>query len=188
MIKTYITDFALGMLAVGVIVVACSSATPSPTPIPTLAESPLPFQSPLVQSTVQAQPSEAAISPVEIPTEAPTPETGKASLRGVLYTFSGHAPVPETIFYLTSAVGETKQDPPSVFVGPREEQGDIQGMSDTEGRIFLNNIPPGNYYLAVWAPYNWILVVESATDPTPRLIVVEPNQQEDLGTGYLSWP
>jgi len=128
------------------------------------------------------------ISPVEIPTEAPTPHAGKVSLTGVLYSLSGHAPIPETIFYLTPALGEAKQDPPSVFVGPREEQGDIQGMSDTQGGVFLDNVPPGNYYLAVWAPYNWILAVESATNPTPRLIVLQPNQRENLETVYLAWP
>jgi len=127
------------------------------------------------------------ISPIVIPTEPPAPAAGKASLTGILYSYSGHAPIPETIFYLTPAVGETKQHPPLVFVGPREEQGDIQGISDTEGQIFLNDIPPGNYFLAVWAPYNWILAAESDTDPTPRLIVLEPDQREDLGTVYVSW-
>ena len=211
MTKGSITGFLLCVLTVGGVAVACSSPILSPTPIPAPIESPppspfvqspveptLPFQSPLVQSPVEpilpfqspveTQSSEATTLLVEMSSEVPIPEAGKASISGVLYNFSGHDPIPETVFYLTPAVGEGKQDPPHVFVGPREEQGDIQGMSDTQGRIFLNNVPPGSYYLAVWAPYNWILAVESATDPTPRLIVLEPNQRENLGTVYLSWP
>ena len=182
--------FLLGVIAVGGVAIACSSPILSPTPTSTPTGPPFPFQSPLVhfQSPIGTQPSQVAISPIEIPSEVPTPEAGKASVIGNLYTLSGHGPIPETVFYLTLAVGEVKRELPSVLVGPRKEQGDIQGMSDTQGRIFLRNVPPGNYYLAVWAPYNWILAVESTTDSTPRLIVVDPNQQEDFETVYLSWP
>ena len=189
---TKLIGFLLCIFAVGGLAAGCLSSTPSPT------ESPLPFISP-----VQTQPSRITVSPtkvatmkaateapisVKVPVEAPVPEEGKASVTGVLYTFSGHGPIPKTVFYLTPAVGKEKRNPPSIFVGPRKEHGDIQGMSDAQGRIFLNNIPPGNYYLAVWAPYNWILAVESESDPTPRLIVLEPNQRANLGIIYLSWP
>jgi hypothetical protein len=73
-------------------------------------------------------------------------------------------------------------------MGIQEENKDVSGQSDNQGRIVLNNIPPGRYYLAVWAPYNWILAVESASDSTPRLIVLEPDQRVNLGVIYLSWP
>jgi len=74
------------------------------------------------------------------------------------------------------------------LVGPREEQGDISGTSDGKGWIALNDIAPGNYFLVVWAPYNWILASESEVDDTPRLITLEPDQQLNLGVIHVSWP
>lgn len=52
----------------------------------------------------------------------------------------------------------------------------------------LDSIPPGAYYLAVWAPYDWILVTESETDETPRLITLKPDTTEALGKLSLCWP
>jgi hypothetical protein len=183
MTKAHIIGLVLCLLVAGGMAAGCSSPL-SPT------ESPPPTQSsPLqVQSPIATQASGAATVPVEVPSEAPVPEEGQASISGVLYTFSGNGPIPGTIFYLTPARGETNQEPPAVFVGPREEEGDVQGMSDPKGQIALNNVPPGNYYLVVWAPYNWIMAVESDTDPTFRLITLEPDQRETLGMIYLAWP
>jgi hypothetical protein len=127
--------------------------------------------------------------PVADVPEAPIPEEGKASIGGVLYNYLGRGVLPGTVFYLTPAVEEGGTiRPPVVYVGPREEAGDVRGQSGKQGQLIVNNIPPGKYYLAVWAPYDWILVVESETDPTPRLIVLEPDQQANLGIVYISWP
>lgn len=116
------------------------------------------------------------------------PEAGKASVSGVLYTFAGGGPIPGTPFYLTPGRGEASQRPPTVLVDPREEDGDVVGTSDDSGWIALNDVPPGNYYLAVWAPYNWILATESDLDLTPRLIVLEPDQRLNLEVIYVPWP
>ena len=163
-------------LLVGSTLVACSSSPttePSPTTISPLAQSPLPTPA----------------SDMEAPTlEVPLPESGKASVGGVLYTYTGHGPIPGTTFYLTLARGDAEPRPPAVFTGPEAEAGDILGTSDEGGWISLNNIPPGKYYLAVWAPYNWIIADESDVDRTPRLITLEADQQLDLGRIYLSWP
>lgn len=114
----------------------------------------------------------------------PVPESGKASISGLLYSFTGNGPIPGTVYYLTLA-GE-EGEPPNILVGPKEK--DIRGVSDEHGRVVLNNIPPGSYYLVVWAPYNWILAVESEAEIQPRLIVLEPDQQLILGLIYLPWP
>lgn len=178
MFRVSTTVFFLCFLLIGGgILSACSSpsSTESPVSTPTLS---LQAHSPV------ATPSSA---PVAAPSEIPKPEEGKASVGGVLYTFSGHGPIPETIFYLTPAQGEADQ-PPRVLVGPREEKGDIQGKSNAEGQITLNNVPAGNYYLAVWAPYNWLLAVESAEDQMPRLIELGPNESKNLGVINVAWP
>lgn len=126
--------------------------------------------------------------PPEVPNEVPEPEPGQGAISGVLYTFTGQGPIPGTLFYLTPGRGESNQDVPMVLVGPQEEQGDVSGTSDDKGWIALSDIPPGNYYLVVWAPYNWILASESEVDDTPRLISLEPDQQLNLGVVYVSWP
>jgi hypothetical protein len=119
----------------------------------------------------------------------PIPQEGRASLTGLLYSFG---PIPgvirETPFYLMPISGESDQAFPILLLGPRIENGDVQGISDNEGRISLDDVPPGNYYLAVWAPYNWILAVESPTVMTPRIITLEPNKYYDLGVIYVPWP
>jgi len=207
MAKVLVTGLTLFLLAVGGMITGCSCSSSPESPLPTQV-SYLQAQSPLITSTSSApgaaaspievhpqiQPpaatppaSEGTALPVEVPSEVPFPEAGKASVGGVLYTFSGNGPIPETVFYLTPAKGESNR-PPLVLVGPREESGDVRGMSDAQGRIVLNNVPAGSYYLAVWAPYNWILAAESDTDSTPRLIVLEPGQRENLGVIYVAWP
>lgn len=152
---------------------ACSfPASMEPTPATELSRE--------APSPVQGEPLSA---PSQDP---PEPGSGKAAISGVLYTFTGKGPIPGTLFYLTPAGDQST--PPPALMGIREENKDVSGQSDSQGRIVLNNIPPGRYYLAVWAPYNWIIAVESDTNPTPRLIVLEPDQRLDLGMIYLSWP
>lgn len=144
-------------------------------PVPAETNSPLIAQSP----------SETPIS-LALPCVAPLPRPGKASLCGVLRsTYMDPPEIPRTTFYLTQAVGG---EPPAILTGPKPEVGDVQGISDEGGKIFLENIAPGHYYLAVWAPYNWILAVQSIEDMTPRLFIIEPDQQYHFDIIYVPWP
>ncbi|MFC2023749.1 carboxypeptidase-like regulatory domain-containing protein [Chloroflexota bacterium] len=170
---------ALGLLVSAVAVAACSPAPSieSPSPAPSL-----PPDSPLPTPT-----SDLAVSPLEIPPEIPVPQEGKAAVSGLLYTITSKAPIPGTTFYLTPALGEDKR-PPNVLSGAQTEAGDIRGTSDDEGWIALDNVPPGDYYLAVWAPYDWLIAGNSEVDLTPRLITVEAGQQLDLDVLHVEWP
>lgn len=160
----------------GLLLAACSSPQPqggTVSPLPTISSSPL--------STPQSQ------EPVA-PSEAPVPEAGKASISGVLYSSRTGAIIPDTMFYLTPAVGPEKRAMPSILIGPEESQGDVRGQSDVSGKFTLNDITPGNYFLIVWAPYNWPEANTSATDPAPRLIELKADQREPLGVVYVGWP
>lgn len=161
------------LLILGVVVSACAASSSIEAPAPTGSP-------PGEPSPVQGEPLPVSSQ------DPPEPGSGKAAISGVLYTFTGKGPIPGTLFYLTPAGDQST--PPPALMGIREENKDVSGQSDTQGRIVLNNIPPGRYYLAVWAPYNWIIAVESDTNPTPRLIVLEPDQRLNLGVIYLSWP
>jgi hypothetical protein len=77
---------------------------------------------------------------------------------------------------------------PPILIGPRPEKGDIGSRSDGSGFVEMRDIPPGNYYLVVWAPYNWSIAQVSDVDSTPHLIKLEPNQRALLEVIYLSWP
>lgn len=137
--------------------------------------------SPLIAQSLPETPTSLTLSCV-----APLPRPGKASLCGVLRsTYMDPPEIPKTAFYLTQAVGG---EPPFILTGPNPEVGDIQGTSDEVGKILLENIAPGYYYLAVWAPYNWILAVQSTEDMTPRLFIIEPDQQYHFDIIYVPWP
>ncbi len=184
MTKSRVVALILCFAAAGGLPTACGSSSPTEAPATASAttESPVPTQ---VQSPIPTVESDA--SSVGTPVKIPTPEQGKASVGGTLFTFSGHAPIPGTIFYLIPSEGASN-GPPRVLSGPNAEHGDIQGQSDSSGHFAIGDIAPGSYYLAVWAPYDWILAVESPSDQTPRLITLEPNQCSDLGRVDVAWP
>jgi hypothetical protein len=110
-------------------------------------------------------------------------ESGMASATGILYSFTGSGPIPDTSFYLTRANGELRS-----VASPREEDGDIRGRSDLQGRFAVSNIAPGKYYLFVWAPYSWIPIPVSEYDETLRVFDLQPDRVNDLGQLKLSWP
>lgn len=143
-----------------------------------------------IMSPLEASPLAVPLPGIEgsltIP-EAPIPEAGRVSLSGILYSISLSQIIPGTVFYITPAAGDTNE-PPSLFLGPRMGSGEVRGVSDDMGRFVLTNVPPGKYYLAVWAPYNWILAVNSLDDLTPRLLILEADQAYELGIVYVPWP
>lgn len=125
---------------------------------------------------------------LQIPTDALTPDEGYGSLIGVLYSFTIQQTIPSTNFYLTKGWGAEEKDLPPIFYGPDASKGDVVGISDEDGIIRLNNIPPGNYFLVIEAPASWSLAVVSDKDFSPLLISIESNEQKKLDVIYTSWP
>jgi hypothetical protein len=118
--------------------------------------------------------------------EAPPPKAGKAAICGVLRsTYMDPPNIPKTAFFFMRA---KETGLPAILTGPNVERGDIQGVSDERGEISLDDIPPGNYYIVVWAPYTWVLAVQSPEDLTPRLVVLEADKRYMLGIIYVPWP
>jgi hypothetical protein len=122
------------------------------------------------------------------PANAPFPEEGKASISGALFSFTIHRIIPETTFYLTPGIGKESKNMPVVLIGPDTEHGDIRGFTDSLGKFEMNNISPGNYYLIVWAPYNWEPAVGPDEEHKPFLIELKAGDREALGVLYVSWP
>jgi hypothetical protein len=132
--------------------------------------------------------SEAVVAVVN-QTRVPAPTEGNAALSAVLYSYSLNQVIYGTQFYLTPAdVVDGVSMPPSVYFGPVEENGDINGFTDEQGRLLLDSVPPGDYYLAVWTVYDWPLAFGRADAVMPLLISVEAGDQIDLGLLLVNWP
>lgn len=122
------------------------------------------------------------------PAEAPAPAEGFAAVSGMLYSYVGQRVIPGTQFYLTPALGEDKRSVPMMITGPEDGLGNIVSMTDEQGSFALDRVPPGNYYLVIWAPLNWVLAETSQQDQTPRLIELAEGQSLPLGLVVASWP
>ncbi|MEM3449435.1 MAG: hypothetical protein QXI12_10705 [Candidatus Methanomethyliaceae archaeon] len=122
------------------------------------------------------------------PIEAPEPQPGMSSISGIIYSFTISRTLPNTFFYLVRAKGTANNILPPILTGPEENEGDISATTDSEGQISLNNITPGNYFIAVSTPYSWSVVVTSDKDFTPRLIELKANKKYSLGLLFVSWP
>lgn len=132
--------------------------------------------------------SEAVVAIVN-QTRAPAPTEGNVALSAVLYSYSLNQVIYGTQFYLTPAdVVDGVSVPPSVYFGPVEENGDINGFTDEQGRLLLDSVPPGDYYLAVWTVYDWPLAFGRADAVMPLQINVEAGDQIDLGLLLVNWP
>jgi hypothetical protein len=151
--------------------------------------------------TIQVQPTATSLpisasplsSPVDTPTvrptpTIPTPAQGKAVIRGSLISSVTQQPIGETLFYLTPGVGENGDRVPPILAGPLEK--DIRGLTDKQGGFDLNAIPPGNYFMIIWAPLNWVVLAEitGSNSVTPILLDLQPDQVRDLGEMVISWP
>ncbi len=160
-------------LALLICITACSFPAATPSSLPTSSEPAISPNSNAPTATMDSDP--------------PEPERGKASVSGILYSFCAGRGIPGTVFYLTPASGEGAE-PPTLLFGPRPEKGDVRGVSGDAGEVRLDNVPPGSYYLAVWAPYKWVLVVESEGSETPRVIELRAGERKALGILQLCWP
>ncbi len=117
-----------------------------------------------------------------------TPNLRKASVSGAIYSFTTKIRVAGTYAYLTPALGENKDQMPGVLIGPQKEKGDFAFHTDDKGNFELNNVPPGKYFIILWAPMTWNEVQVSETDIKALLVDLPADQKTVLGTLYIAWP
>jgi hypothetical protein len=122
------------------------------------------------------------------PSDAPAPQPGMASLSGALYSYTIQRAIPDTMFFLTPAVGDNHDSMPAFLAGPDPAAGDVAGRSDGLGNFHLDSVPPGNYFLIVSAPYNWCPAETSPSDPSPLLIRLSGGDRVALSMLIISWP
>lgn len=168
----------LVFLSLVLILSACSTSTIQRSPLASpVMVSPFPVEGTPSNNVCALSSSEAV----------PTPAAGKSAITGVLYTLTGQAVIPETRFYMTPVFDVANLELPSVLAEPDPLKGQILGESDTRGYFELTEIPAGDYYIAVWAPYSWLIVLEP-DHQTPRIIHLEAGDRLALGCLFLAWP
>jgi hypothetical protein len=189
----FLTLAACGMNA-GTTAALETIATPTPLGVveanaqPTSTPSILPRTvSPLAD---QVSPLETPLSPLPTPVsiDLPEPVEGMAVVGGELYSIVFDRVIPGTAFYFTRAVGENENIPPTAYTGSDRTKGDVPGQSNAEGRFVVDDVPPGNYFLVVWAPYSWVIALESSDLQTPKLFVFEEGRKYEFGRLYFDWP
>lgn len=135
--------------------------------------------SPLYSPVESQAESSLAISSGLLP---PQPAPGLASISGILLSTANGLPIPETVFLLFPA--EADGSLPTFLV----EQNGIKGVSNARGEIVLTDVPPGVYYIGVWVPYSYSIVVEYSDKRTPRKIILRAGDRVNLGSLYAPWP
>lgn len=140
--------------------------------------------------TVVATTQNSPVSPPPTPTATP-PEVAadEGAIQARLISNVTQQPVGGTQFYLLPAVGDldNPQVPP-LLTGPNED--DVQGFTEDDGWLVLNNIPPGDYFLILWAPLSWVPLAEGTGPKVGKAILlnVEPGQTLNFGEMIILWP
>lgn len=110
-----------------------------------------------------------------------------SSVCGTLLSQTTGRPVSETIILLMRG-RQAGEEAPIMISGANLDVGDLSSTSAADGSFYFEDVPPGTYYLAVWAPYDWLLVPGLDGDRLPRRIVVKTGASLSLGVVSLQWP
>jgi hypothetical protein len=182
--------------------VGCGTTTPakvtSPqnpnttTEIPNVSSYPSPVAQNFYGSNgypIAGNEQQAFTEPIPIPPQsAPEPLTGKVSISGVLYSSTSNIILRNTQAYLTLASGVGNDQLNPVLGGPKPQIGDILFTTDEKGNFELNNVPAGKYFIVVWAPLSWTVVMKSKTDANAMLMNLQAGSKTPLGVLFVSWP
>ena len=169
---------------------ACTSAT---KPSQDGQNPPLVLSSPLASPLIETQIATSIAvgfdkALVDAPKDAPKPAAGKASISGLAYSPGLTRGVPKTGYYLTKALGEKNRQISPILAGADEANGDIRGYTDDKGIFTMNNIEPGNYFLILAAPNDWVPFERDGNSGAPKLVELKADQQLALGVLYVPWP
>ncbi len=193
------------LLVVPLLISACGGSPASSTlstALPTVDESyPAPIKAnpiegyPGLQDSTQGTPvsevdtvilSEGELPPA--PSTVPAPADGMGSISGTLFSFTTRIVLRDTMFYLTPAIGPADNEVPPALFGPQEGSDDVVGRTDGQGQFFMDNVPPGSYFLIVEAPMNWAVGMQEDDLSMPRMITVEAGGKYPLGVVFVPWP
>ncbi len=174
----------LCLLCVSLLASLCSCSAPEEGPGLVVMER----QATATATLVSTAAPTTAVDPQGEATATPAPASGTGCLVGRAVMVVNGAGIPGTAYYLAPALGDDGPYPPVMYAGPDRDQGHLPGTSGPAGEIDLRDVPPGCYYLAMWAPYDWVLAVVSRESDEPLLITIDADACTDLGQIWFSWP
>lgn len=149
----------LGCLLVSIALIACGAPTVPAVDLVTTAS---PLATP--QVSLVSTPSITAV----------TPQPGTGAVIGRLTDIRTGQPAVKTILYLEQTINH---DAPSMLYGPLS--GQPRTDSTPDGSFTFNNVPPGEYILALYSPVD-ILYYQQG-DGKAVLIQVKDGEVLDLG-------
>lgn len=170
-----------------VIMVSCSAQSDTMSETQTTLSSDDANQQSVETPVTEVVPVQSPVSVVATP-EVVSSGPGLAMFKGRLIVKVSQKPLPKTAFYLAPATGEGKNEVPPAFSGSQQDT--IQGFTDDNGNFVIGNIPPGNYYVFIWAPLNWILLTKAdqTENGMPYLLVFQADQELNIGEQFVNWP
>jgi len=174
------TDGFILIFILVVLTAACSSVPTTSNPVQNTAT---------IKATTTLPVVISPISPIESPEQViPTPNPGTANVQGIITIKRVLKPLVGTALYLAPGVGKDRSEVPSGFAGKQVDT--IQAFTDKQGGFLFENVPPGNYYIFIWAPLRWVLVTEQTEgeNPSPYLLVVNSDARYNLGQLLVDWP
>jgi len=122
------------------------------------------------------------IEDLKPPVDAHKPSDGKASISGLLYAFDISVPLADIEFiFVPAVIVEGTPIVPPIITNGDPANGDIIGKTDANGAFYLDNIPPGLYYLLINYPDHSVIAVESENTSHNRLFKFEANKSYPLG-------
>ena len=121
------------------------------------------------------------------PTAANSPQPGTASISGLLYQTQGSMVLKNLDFYLSPAVeaaGMKVVNP--IITNPDPAVGDVIGRTNDNGIFFLDNIPPGDYFLLINFPDRSVVAQADQTLGNILLISLSAGDQIPLGVLFIN--
>lgn len=111
---------------------------------------------------------------------APDPELG--SISGLLLNGIQNLLMKEAQIYLLHVGNSDADRIPPVLVGNQSKNGDIAGITESNGRFVFQNVPPGKYFIIFSMDLS--PVYPSPNSVQPVLIKVSAGDMINLGTVY----
>lgn len=192
--KILILIFTLGVLLSSCSRVNVSQLSPQQTQIGDIN---LVYPSPIFDENQKAYPSpiynkyqEVYPAPINIETlneiDIHLPSEGYSAVTGILHLANQAILLSNTTIYLTLGKGEGFNIPPSILIGPSEDNGDYASMTDSKAVFFIEDIIPGSYFL-VASSSNSYSIIEDINGKTIQIILTN-NELLELGDVYVTLP
>lgn len=143
----------------------------------------LPSAPPPTSEQPSSAPTPSGSDPTVI-TTLPAPGTDTGIVTGSVFSTNVNAPLSSVGVYLGEYMYLT---PGPDYMITMREQGSPHTLADANGRFVIDKVPPGEYPLLLWTPFN-SKVVPDAEGTKELIVTVEAGKVTDLGEIRIEFP